>query len=237
MSRAQEGELHVLVMAKAPVAGAVKTRLCPPCSPAEAAAVAEAALADTLGAVAACGASRKVVALDGDPGPWLPPGLSVIPQRGATFAARLAHAWGDTGGTGIQIGMDTPQVGPGELDQLLALLAGGSPRRAVLGPAVDGGWWTIGLPAAAGSSTDGGYADLFEGVAMSTPRTGDDQRRRLGQLGFEVVLGSTRRDIDTVADLTEVAAEIPGSRTAATWRGLGLDHSLPSPRPAEVGHA
>ena len=222
---------HVLVMAKAPVAGVVKTRLCPPCSPDEAAAVAEAALADTLEAVVASGASRKVVALDGDPGPWLPPGLTVIPQRGATFAARLAHAWADTGGTGIQIGMDTPQVGPAELDELLALLIAGSRRRTVLGPALDGGWWAIGLPAAAGAPAGAGYTRLFEGVAMSTPRTGDDQQRRLRRLGFNVALGGTRRDIDTVADLAEVAAEIPDSRTAAAWRRLGLATSAPSSRP------
>src|SRR5262249_3936520 len=54
---------HVLVMAKAPVPGRVKTRLCPPCTPTEAAALAEAALADTLDAVAACHADRFVVAL------------------------------------------------------------------------------------------------------------------------------------------------------------------------------
>ncbi|MEO5678521.1 MAG: glycosyltransferase, partial [Acidimicrobiales bacterium] len=71
-----------LVLAKEPVAGRVKTRLCPPLTPAEAAAVAEAALADTLAAVARCGADRLVVALDGAPGPWLPAGFEVIPQRG-----------------------------------------------------------------------------------------------------------------------------------------------------------
>jgi glycosyltransferase A (GT-A) superfamily protein (DUF2064 family) len=214
-------EAHVLVMAKAPVAGAVKTRLCPPCTQEEAAAVAEAALADTLAAVAACGAGRKVVALDGPGGPWLAPGLEVIPQRGATFAARLANAWADLGGAGLQIGMDTPQVGPGELDELLEVLIRGPQRRAVLGPAADGGWWSLGLPALA----PGAYAGLFEGVAMSTPRTGDDQRRRLRTIGFDVVLGGLHRDIDTVSDLAEVAAGIPASRTAATARRLGLDLS------------
>ncbi|HWH34838.1 MAG TPA: DUF2064 domain-containing protein, partial [Acidimicrobiales bacterium] len=133
-------ELHLLVMAKEPRAGRVKTRLCPPCTPEEAASVAEASLADTLDAVAACGAGRKVVALAGTPGAWLPSGFELIEQRGDTFAERLANAWADTAGAGVQIGMDTPQVGAGELDQLLALLAGGGGRRAVLGPAADGGW-------------------------------------------------------------------------------------------------
>ena len=46
-------DVTVIVLAKAPVAGRVKTRLCPPCTPAEAATLAEAALADTLAAAVA----------------------------------------------------------------------------------------------------------------------------------------------------------------------------------------
>jgi glycosyltransferase A (GT-A) superfamily protein (DUF2064 family) len=110
------------------------------------------------------------------------------------------------------------------------MLAQGSPRRAVLAPAADGGWWAIGLPVLA----DGDHAAVFDGVAMSTPRTGDDQRRRLRRLGFDVTLGALRRDIDTVCDLAEVAATIPDSRTAAIWRRLGLDRSLTSPGPVRV---
>lgn len=110
---------HLLVIAKAPVPGRVKTRLCPPLTPTEAAAVAAAALADTLDAVAGCAADRKILALDGNPGDWLPPGFEVIPQRGATFCHRLAHAWSDASGPGLQIGMDTPQVTSELLDRCL----------------------------------------------------------------------------------------------------------------------
>src|SRR4051794_19832337 len=109
-------ERTLLVMAKAPVPGRVKTRLCPPCTPEEAAAIAAAALADTLEAVSRCAADRRVVALDGDPGAWLPPGLEVIPQRGATFADRLDAAWSAMTGPTLQIGMDTPQVDAALLD-------------------------------------------------------------------------------------------------------------------------
>ena len=68
--------MNVLVVAKAPLAGFSKTRLCPPCSPQEAADIAEAALADTLIAVASCRADRRVLALEGRPGSWLPSGFS-----------------------------------------------------------------------------------------------------------------------------------------------------------------
>src|SRR3954464_9115370 len=97
--------LHLLVMAKSPVPGRVKTRLCPPCSPEEAAAVAAAALAETLDAVAACHADRKIVALDGEPGEWAPAGFELIEQCRGSLADRLAHAWSTAGGGGVQIGM------------------------------------------------------------------------------------------------------------------------------------
>lgn len=207
------GRLHVLVMAKAPRPGRVKTRLCPPCTPEEAAAVATAALADTLDAVAACGAARKVVALDGEPGPWLPPGFTVVPQRGNDFNERLTNAWADTGGPGIQIGMDTPQVTAAELDGLLAGIDGGSPHPAVLGHALDGGWWAIGWRHA-----DPGA--VFAGIPMSVAATGRAQENRLLALGFDLVRARAKRDIDTIDDLTAVAAEFPSLRTATVASGL-----------------
>ena len=93
----------------------------------EAAALAEAALADTLDAVAACGAGRRIVALDGAPGPWLPAGFEVVPQVDGPFDRRLAAAWAAAGGPGVQIGMDTPQVTAALLDDALAGLD--DPRR------------------------------------------------------------------------------------------------------------
>ena len=204
-----------MVMAKAPRPGRVKTRLCPPCTPQEAAAVATAALADTLDAVATCGAARKVVALDGDPGPWLPPGFEVIPQRGTTFNQRLTNAWADTGGPGLQIGMDTPQVSSDELDALLARLDHGAPRPAVLGYALDGGWWVIGWrrcnPRAA-----------FADIPMSTPTTGLAQERRLLGLGCNLSRAAPKQDIDTAGDLAAVASAFPSLRTAGLARDLGL---------------
>jgi len=205
--------LHVIVMAKEPRPGRAKTRLCPPCTPEEAAAVATAALADTLHAVADCGATRKVLALDGDPGPWLPPGFEVIPQRGRDFNERLIHAWADTGGPGIQIGMDTPQVTASELDGLLDRIDCGAARRAVLGHADDGGWWVIGWRAADPRS-------VFAGIPMSSSVTGQAQEHRLLAMGFDIFQADAKRDIDDVEDLCAVAGEAPDLRTAALARTL-----------------
>ena len=73
---------QILVLAKEPVPGRVKTRLTPPFTPREAAALAEAALMDTLEAVRRTRVIRHVLALAGEPGPWLPDGVEVIPLRG-----------------------------------------------------------------------------------------------------------------------------------------------------------
>jgi rSAM/selenodomain-associated transferase 1 len=192
-----------LVLAKAPVPGRVKTRLCPPLSPIEAAGVAEAALADTLDAVARCAADRLVVALDGAPGPWLPPGFEVIPQRGHGLDERLAAAWDDIAGPGVQVGMDTPQLLPAHLDAALASLLD---HDAALGLAPDGGWWAIALRRAEPS--------CFLGVPMSTSSTGSAQRQRLLELGLSVATLPVLRDIDTVADLSAVAAAHGDLRTS-----------------------
>ena len=135
--------MTMMVLATSPVAGTVKIRLCPPLDFAEAAAVAEAALHDTLAAVAACGANQRVLVLDGEPGPRLPAGFRVIAQRGSALVERLTAAWQDGGGPALQIGMDTPQV-DAVLDSAMFTLDH-SPSGAVLGLAEDGGWWAIGL--------------------------------------------------------------------------------------------
>ncbi|MEU0840867.1 DUF2064 domain-containing protein [Streptomyces sp. NPDC005962] len=204
-------ESTVLVIAKEPVAGRVKTRLTPPYSPAEAAALAEAALADTLHAVLGMPARRRVLALDGAPGPWLPPGIEVVAQSGGTLDERLAAAFAGCQGPTLLIGMDTPQVTP-------ALLApalrgdGWRDRDAWFGPAADGGFWALGL-----AEPD---PELLRGVPMSTPATGAAQRRRLTDAGLRVGELPVLRDVDTADDAAWVAALAPGGRFARTLAGL-----------------
>jgi glycosyltransferase A (GT-A) superfamily protein (DUF2064 family) len=201
-----------LVLAKAPVPGRVKTRLTPALSPRQAADVAAAALADTLEAVAACGVPRRILALDGAPGDWLPPGFTVVPQRGTTFNERLAAAWADAAGPGLQIGMDTPQVTAELLDRCLESTASAT---ASIGLAKDGGWWALGL------STDWDV-DVFADVAMSDPTTGMAQVAALRRLGHQIGELPILRDIDRIEDLQAVAAQAPALRVAAVWRTITL---------------
>ena len=84
------GEVTLVVIAKDPVPGRVKTRLCPPCSPQQAADIARAALLDTLDAVGAARAGRRVLAFDGPRPDWLPATFDVVAQRGNGLDERLA---------------------------------------------------------------------------------------------------------------------------------------------------
>jgi len=200
----------LMVLAKAPRPGRSKTRLCPPCTPRDAAALARAALADTLDAVLATPAARRVLVLDGPVGDWLAPGVEVVAQRGAGLDERLAHAFADVGGPALLVGMDTPQVTRGDLARGLERLAAPGVD-AVLGPATDGGYWAIGLREA--------QPRAFLGVPMSTARTGRAQHERLRQLGLRVALLPALRDVDRIADARAVAALAPAGRFA---RALAL---------------
>jgi rSAM/selenodomain-associated transferase 1 len=207
----------IIVMAKSPVAGRVKTRLSPPLSLAEAAAVAEAALKDTLAAVAAAPVDRRVLALDGEAGSWLLPEIEVIPQRGNTFGRRLAAAFEDVGGPALLIGMDTPQITPGLLDQALQALKGPG-TDAVLGLSADGGWWALGLRAL--------HSDVFDDVPMSSTLTGTRQINQLFKLGLAVAMLPVLRDIDLWSDVLEVAKLIPGSMLADQLSALRLEKAV-----------
>ncbi len=96
------------VLAKAPVPGRVKTRLCPPLTPAQAAELARAALLDTIEACSASAAREVVVILDGSPRPWMPAGIRVIAQRQGDLGNRLLGAVVDLDGRCLVVGMDTP---------------------------------------------------------------------------------------------------------------------------------
>ncbi|WP_369173187.1 DUF2064 domain-containing protein [Streptomyces sp. R28] len=194
----------LLVIAKEPRPGRVKTRLTPPFTPEEAAALAEAALADTLDVVARTPARRRVLVLDGAPGPWLPPGFEVVRQCAGGLDERLAAAFAGCDGPALLIGMDTPQVTP----ELLTVDWDGCD--ACFGPAVDGGFWALGL-----AEPD---PARLRGVPMSTPRTGAVQRSRLADLRVRDL--PCLRDVDTAYDADLVAEAAPGSRFATTLARL-----------------
>lgn len=196
----------VVVIAKEPVAGRVKTRLTVQVSPQQAADVAAAALQDTLAAMSEVRANRYVLALDGQPGEWVPAGWVVVPQPEGGLDRRLATVLGGLpAGPCLLVGMDTPQVTPS--------VCGFDPNTydACLGMATDGGYWAIGFADPANAP------GVIEGVPMSTDHTGEDQLARMREAGLRVQQLTPLQDVDTPQDAAQVAAGIPGSAFARAW--------------------
>jgi len=197
----------VVVLAKVPAPGRVKTRLCPPCSPEQAARVAAAALTDTLAAVDASGAATRMLVTDRPCA--APAGWSGALQRGGPLPERLANAFADLR-PALLIGMDTPQLTGGHLDAALRLLAGAD---AVFGPAEDGGWWALGL-------RDPRLARVVADVPTSRDDTGERTLHALRAAGLRVGLLPELTDVDTAADAVAVAQAAPSTRFAAAVAAL-----------------
>jgi rSAM/selenodomain-associated transferase 1 len=196
----------VVVLAKEPRPGRVKTRLCPPCTPRQAADLAAAALTDTLAAVDAAGCAQRVLAFDGETAPWLPPGWSAVRQAPGDLGRRLDAAVRGVDGPVLVIGMDTPQITPALLDDACERLRDSD---AVLGPADDGGYWAIGFRHR--------RAGAFDGVEMSSPETARQQRARLIALELRIAELHPLRDVDTFDDARAVARMIPDSAFGRTF--------------------
>ena len=207
---------QVLVMAKAPVAGRVKTRLGQDVGMALAAELAAAALLDTLDACTAYARGSCWLALDGNlrgavRGLELESRLSlwrVFEQVGQSFAERLIQAHAAVPGPVVQIGMDTPQLTPADLGGVASGLSG---YDAVLAPAEDGGWWALAL-------RDPLHASALSGVEMSTSDTYRDTLAALHAAGLRVGTAATLRDIDDRADAQAVAAATSGAFARAWLR-------------------
>lgn len=211
--------MKVLLVAKAPVPGAAKTRLGADIGQLLAAEVAAAALLDTIAACnATSGPGHLALAGELDQGVRaddirdLLAGWTITVQRGDGFAERLVNAHLDAGpGVVLQIGMDTPHVTPPLLRAAADAL---DAHDAVLGPADDGGWWVLGR-------RDPEVTLPIAGVAMSTPTTYADTLAVLEGAGHSVAATGSLRDVDTPEDAEVVAGLIPDSRFARVWAGVG----------------
>lgn len=197
----------VIVFAKAPRPGEVKTRMCPPLSPGEAAELYASMLADVLDATA-----RAAVELCIDPLLAVhPPGLCaelarevptrfrVIAQRGPDLSARMCWAVREAGAAGITRvllrGSDSPTLDGAVLASALADL---DEHDVVLRPDRDGGYNLVGLRRPT--------PEIFE-HRMSTPSVLEDTLSRARKLGLAVKVAEPGFDLDTLADLRWLARE------------------------------
>lgn len=204
--------LAAIVLAKSPRPGHVKTRLCPPCTPTEASAIAAASLEETIDAVAGCRHVRRVIAVDDD---VTIPGFETIRQRGEGLAERLAGAFEDVGGPALLVGMDTPQLTSRSLEAAFAAL---ERCDSVIGPTEDGGYWGIGLHGPR-------FRELFVDVPMSRPDTWAHQLRRLHASGLDPVVLPVVRDVDVFDDALAVARLIPDTRFAGLVRAIARERA------------
>ncbi len=200
--------LNVAVIAKECHPGRVKTRLCPPLTPDQAAALAQISLSQTLETVRRLPVHRRLLVMDGTPRERDAAGFVVVPQVSGGLDQRLAAICELSNGPLLIVGMDTPQLNGGHLDQLLDDWATAAPvHDAWLGTATDGGFWALAMREPRG--------DLIRGVPMSTETTGSDQLGRLVDAGLHVGMLPRLSDVDTFADAVSVAAQTPGTAFAA----------------------
>ncbi|MFC9917445.1 TIGR04282 family arsenosugar biosynthesis glycosyltransferase [Agromyces binzhouensis] len=203
----------VAVIAKECRPGRVKTRLSPPFTPEEAAALAAAALDDTLDVVAALPVDRRVLYFDGDAVPDAAAGFDLLAQSPGGLDERLAHLFDTLGEPTLLVGMDTPQLTAEHVAAALAIGDGrDTPADAWLGPAADGGFWALAM-----REPDGG---VIRGVPMSRDDTGRRQLERLESAGLVVGLLDELTDVDTADSAASVALAAPGTRFARLHRAL-----------------
>lgn len=195
----------VVVFAKAPAPGRVKTRMTPPLSPAQAAELYAALLADALAATAAWARELDllpIVAVQpasarGELARTAPAAFRAVAQRGADLAARMEWAVREAGAAGARRillrGSDSPALGPAAAAAALEALDGAD---LALSPDRDGGYNLVALRRP--------WPGLFS-HPMSTPTVLDDTRSRARERGMRVSALAPSFDLDAVDDLPALA--------------------------------
>ena len=208
-----KGLCALAVMTKAPRAGKVKTRLSPPLTPEEAAALNSCFLRDTTAAIASTaseGLARGIavytpVGAEGAYGGILPDEFELVPQRGDAFGKRLTFAIEDLLSLGFDsvclIDSDSPTVPQRAFTEAATILAQREDT-VVLGPSDDGGYYLIGLKKL--------HRALFEDIAWSTGRVLQQTIERARQMNLQVHLLPTWYDVDDRMTLRRLCEEFFG---------------------------
>jgi len=223
------------VMAKAPRAGRVKTRLSPPLTSEQAAAMSVRFLRDTAENLAGIAGAAGLVSYTpmGDEGLFaglLPETFALVAQRGEGFGERLLAAAEDILAIGYGavclIDSDSPTVPAAAYERAVEALAAPGDR-VVLGPSHDGGYYLIGLKQA--------HREPFERISWSTSTVLEETLARCGEAGLEVVLLPTWYDVDDASTLDVLKAELldgrepvfgpDAARVEAGMRGYPAPHT------------
>jgi rSAM/selenodomain-associated transferase 1 len=186
----------LVIMAKAPGAGRVKTRLSPHLGDRERVALYERLLEGAVFRLSDIPGVRTYITYTPvEEGEYFGRfGLPVFPQEGEGLGERMSRALEHVLGLGHRraalVGADIPALGPDEVACALGLLDGAD---VVFGPASDGGYYLVAMKKP--------HPEIFRSVLWSDPRTLQMSLERARDAGLEVSLGSTLHDVDTVEDL------------------------------------
>ena len=199
------------VMAKAPVAGAVKTRLVPPLTEQEAAEINVCFLLDMVANIASVTETEAATGLivytpAGSESTFdavLPKGFQLLAQRGASLGERLCNATDDLLSQGYNsvclINSDSPTLPKSILIRAMELLASDGDR-VVLGAAEDGGYYLIGLKHA--------HRNLFREIAWSTSDVLARTRERAEGIDLPVEMLPSWYDVDDADTLKQLCEEL-----------------------------
>ena len=190
----------LVVMAKAPRAGLVKTRLSPPLAPGDAAALYRCFLKDRLREVKACRWVGKTVAFTPESEKAffqreVPAGFELLLQEGESLSQRVSgiftRLFARRHRAVVVTDSDSPDLPAALLDESFRALTGGAD--VVFGPCLDGGYYLVGMKEE--------IPGFFEGIPWSTSKVLDESLGRASRLGLSVVLLAPWQDIDTGEDL------------------------------------
>ncbi len=200
-----KAEVCLTVVAKAPRPGSVKTRLCPPLTPEQAARIYTSCLLDTVELALQCqGCDVRVVCPTPEDarelGKILPPEVGFLLQNTSGLSAALAGSIRQGLIDGYNkvfcISSDNPTLPLSYLEEAFAALDRAS---LVLGPAEDGGYYLIG--------STGFYPDLFEDITWSTSRVLAQTLEKARKAGLQTELLPAWYDLDTGSDLSKLLRE------------------------------
>ncbi|HYE58024.1 MAG TPA: TIGR04282 family arsenosugar biosynthesis glycosyltransferase [Rhodothermales bacterium] len=214
----------LIVFAKVPTPGRVKTRLCPPMTPEEACNLYAAMLRDALAGYVRLGMAVRLYVSQDDvamPEGLVPSGITTHRQAGTDLGARMLRAFLETFAAGanraVVIGTDHPTL---PLDFVrLAFDELTTPRTVTLGPTDDGGYYLVGMRDL--------HPALFAGMTYSHPRVLDDTLARAASADLDVTLLPTWYDVDAPGDLARLRTDLADApdlapRTAAVLSALTL---------------
>jgi hypothetical protein len=201
----------LIIFAKQPVPGNVKTRMTPPLVPAEAASLYDAMVRDVLDKCRHLTMADLLLFHDDRPGSRefftnLLPNILLMPQEGADLGERLERAFDRTFALGygqaVIMGTDSPDLPLPYIEEGIQSLAADI-ADAVFGPTADGGYCLLGLSAP--------HPTLFRDIPWSTAQVLERSLQKCDEAGLRTELLPRWHDLDTVADLLRLPLECPAA--------------------------